>query len=296
MPARNSEGSSMSNWSVWVLEYAVAEEFPMSLAVYGQHNKGTRRAPFSYVVLKQGSHVVMIDIGFGDTARQRSIAEDSEVSNWRDPATVLGQIGLHPDDVNHVIITHAHYDHFGNVSAFPNAHFFLSARELRFWSTELALPKRLRTFTGPIDPADIIGAVDLAAQQRLTLLEDATPDLFSGLDVLPAWDTHTPGCMYVRVQTSDGPLILAGDNVYAWENIEGVDGDGLLHPVGLVAGSTLQATRILDEMLIHVDERSRRIIPVHENRLREDYPHTTAPNGAMIVEIALEPGEHSRIG
>lgn len=285
----------MIPWSVWVLEYAVAAEFPMSLAVYGAHNQGTRRAPFSYVVAKRGEQVVLVDIGFGDSARQRAIAEDSQVTDWRDPVTVMGQIGLHPDDVSHVIVTHAHYDHFGNSAAFPNAQFFMSEREVQFWVAELALPPALRTFVGPIDPADIVAAVDLAARGRLHLLSGAAEGLFPGFDVLPAWDTHTPGSLYVRVDTVDGSLVFAGDNVYSWDNLEGLSGDGIYRPVGLVVGSNLAATRILEEMVEHTDGRPRRIVPVHEDRLRTEYPSVQADNGAMIAEIALAPGEESRL-
>ncbi|WP_460798683.1 N-acyl homoserine lactonase family protein [Microbacterium sp. GXF0217] len=286
----------MTAWSAWVLEYAVAYEFPMSLAIYGRHNEGTRRAPFSYIVLKRGATVILVDIGFGDSASQRRIAEDSEVSEWRDPSTVLGRIGLTPEDVTFVIVTHAHYDHFGNSGAFPNAQFYLSQRELEFWVSELALPPALRTFSSPIDPADLLAAVDLAAQGRLHFLSGATENLFPGLDVLPAWDTHTPGSIYVKVQTEDGPFVLAGDNVYAWENLEGMNGDGLYRPVGLVVGSTIAATRILADMVAHADGRTRRVIPVHEDRLRLEYPSRETESGAMIVELALSSDETSRIG
>lgn len=285
----------MTPWSVWVLEYAVAEEFPMSLAVYGAHNRGTRRAPFSYVVAKRDHQVVLVDVGFGDTARQRAIAEDSAVTNWRDPVTVLAQIGLHPDDVTQVVVTHAHYDHFGNSGAFPNAQFYMSAREVQFWVAELTLPPELRTFVSPIDPADLVAAVDLAAQGRLELLSGGAEALFPGLDVLPAWDTHTPGSLYVRVDTVDGSLVFAGDNVYSWDNLEGLDGDGVYRPVGLVVGSNIAATRILAEMIQHTDRRVRRIIPIHEDRLRTEYPSAQSANGAMVVELALAPGEPSAL-
>ncbi|MGZ7142616.1 hypothetical protein ACXWOE_09360, partial [Streptococcus pyogenes] len=86
--------------------------------------------------------------------------------------------------------------------------FFLSSRELQFWVKELALPRRLRVFGGAVDPADLIAAVDLSARGRLQLLADAAPQLFPGLDVLPAWDTHTPGSVYIRLDTQDGPLVL----------------------------------------------------------------------------------------
>lgn len=285
----------MSAWSVWVLEYAVAETFPWSLSVYGAHNAGTHRAPFSYVVLKQGELVILVDVGFGSSPDQMSIAEGSDVTDWRGPREVLGQIGLAPEDVTHVLITHAHYDHFGNVGAFPKANFFISGHELQFWTTELAVPASLRTFTDPIDPADLIAAVELAAQNRLHVLSDAAENLFPGIDMLPAWNTHTPGSMYIRVATTDGPLVLAGDNVYAWENLEGWNGDGRLHPVGLVVGSNRDATHILRTMLEDVDGQTRRVIPVHEDHLRHDYPSRTAENGAMIAEVALGPGETSHM-
>jgi N-acyl homoserine lactone hydrolase len=46
---------------------------------------------------------------------------------------VLAEAGVSPADVQHVFLTHAHFDHTGNTDAFPNATFYLQERELSKW-------------------------------------------------------------------------------------------------------------------------------------------------------------------
>lgn len=100
--------------------------------------------------------------------------------------------------------------------------------------------------------------------------------------------------MYIPVAKTNGPLVLAGDNVCAWENLEGWNNNGVLHPVGLVVGSNRDATHLLATVLDDADGRTRRAIPVHQNRHRDDYLRKAASNGAMTSEVALAPGDTSR--
>ncbi|MEA5116062.1 MAG: N-acyl homoserine lactonase family protein, partial [Propionicimonas sp.] len=270
------------DYSIWVLEYAVITEFAQSSSVYGAHNRGTRPLPFGYAVIKGGGNVVMVDIGMGDGPMQRQIGDVQHVSGWQPPDTVLAEIGLAPSDVTHAIITHAHYDHFGNPEAFPNAVFYIEKREVDFWLGQLARPHRLQTFIDPIDPGNLTAAYDLAAQGRLRLL-DGRAVILDGIEVRPAYDTHTPGSCYVVVDSGHaGRYVFAGDLLYSWESLEGLDGDGIIRPPGLVLGSHLVTIDVLEEMLRTVDGEPRRVIPVHENRLPEQYPSRLSGAGAAV--------------
>ncbi len=48
-------------------------------------------------------------------------------------------------------------------------------------------------------------------------------------------------------------------------------------------------------MLKAVDGEQRRLIPIHEDRLKTVFPSRLTANGLQLIEIALADGEASRV-
>lgn len=284
-------------YSIWVLEYGHVLEYAESGIVYGQHNKGTRKMPYGYVFLKGNGRNIMVDVGFDNSAYGGELARQFGVVAWQSPTTVLAEIGVAPEDIDTVIVTHAHFDHFGNVSAFPNATFYLQERELTKWVWALTLPREQQFFTIGIDPDDVLRGVELAKNGRLRTVSGDVHDLLPGINVWAAYDTHTFGCMFVDVQAGDDEdtrFVLAGDNVYAYENIEGVDKDGVIRPVGLSI-NTANGVFSIAQMIDLVGGRIKQIIPVHENRLPDVYPSRETKHGLHVTEVHLAKGNASYV-
>ena len=85
----------------------------------------TGRTPsgFGVFVVKKGSDVVLIDTGIG-----KQLTE------------CLKRLGIKPEGVKHVLLTHSHGDHVGGLvkdgnKVFPNATLWLDQRELAFWKS-----------------------------------------------------------------------------------------------------------------------------------------------------------------
>ncbi len=282
-------------YSIWVLEYSHVLEYPVSGIIYGQHNKGTRKMPYGYVLLRGNGRNIMVDVGFDMSAYGAELARQFSVINWQSPAEVLAEVGITPEDIDTVIVTHAHFDHFGNVAAFPNATFYLQKRELTTWVWALSLPREQQFFSIGIDPDDVLRGVELAKNGRLRTIDGDKSELLPGINVWAAHDTHTFGCMFVDVQAGedeDSRFILAGDNVYAYENITGVDNDGAIRPVGLSI-NTANGIFTIAQMLELVGSRVKQIIPVHEARLPDEYPSRETKHGLYVTEVHLAPGEGS---
>lgn len=291
----------MSSYSLWVMEFANVPNYPLSGLVYGAHNQGTRRLPYCYVLIKGQSRVAMVDVGYNHKAYGEVLATMYGARDWHPPDTVLAECGVSPEDVSAVFLTHSHFDHMGNIEDFPNATFYIQERELSKWVWTLSLDRRFRWLMLGIDPADILRTVDLARQGRLVCVNGDREDVLPGVDLHGALDTHTYGSMYVRVRNdrttnSKDTWIFAGDLVYTFENIRGNDaGDPEYIPVGFASGSQFNLVMTTHEMVQRVDGDVRRIIPVHEDRLKDLFPSRVTKAGIRITELALADGEPSRV-
>lgn len=294
----------MADYSIWVCEYSYVKDYHKSGVLYGAHNQGHVKLPYCYVVIKGRGHVAMVDVGYNDKDYGKVLGDRFGVENWHSPKTVLSEIGLTPEDVDTCFITHAHFDHFGNVEAFPNAKFYIQEREISKWVWAMSLPDRLRWMMVAIDPGDVVRGVALAQEKRLTTVNGALSDVLPGIDLHPADDSHTWGSMWVTVRNdgqeqSNDTWVLAGDLVYVFENIHGpgvaVGEKEVYTPVGLAVGSQTNLVLATEEMMKQVGYDSHRIVPVHEERISETFPSRISDNGLRITEICLADGERSRV-
>jgi glyoxylase-like metal-dependent hydrolase (beta-lactamase superfamily II) len=289
----------MESYSIWVLEYGYVPEFPKAIAQHGAFGE-TIDFSYAYVLIKGNGYVAMVDVGYDNTAYGKVLNDRFGITNWHPPQEVLAACGVTPEDVSHVFVTHAHFDHFGGSDHFPNATFYLQERELSNWMWAMSLGPKFRWLTVALDPSDIIRAVELARQGRLVSVNGASENVLPGIDLFPAHDTHTAGCQYVLVrndgkQASSDSWILAGDLVYRFENAAGVDEEGAYIPIGLAAGSQTNLLLSTHEMLTKVGGDPRRIIPVHEARLKDAFPSRRTSAGLHIVEITLGAGQSSLV-
>jgi glyoxylase-like metal-dependent hydrolase (beta-lactamase superfamily II) len=294
----------MNAYSIWVMEYAHVPQYHLSGLIYGAHNQGHRRLPYCYVVIKGGGHIAMVDVGYNHKAYGEVLANTYGVRNWHPPSEVLAECGIAPADVSHIFITHAHFDHMGNIEDFPRATFYLQERELSKWVWAMALERRFRWLMLGIDPGDILRAVDLARQGRLVCVEGDRDNVLPGIDVHAAFDTHTWGSMFVKVRNDPSPAtpntwVFAGDLIYTRENLRGDDPDHTQDPqyvpVGLATGSQVNLIMASEAMVKAAGGDYTRVIPVHEDRLGHMFPSRTTAAGLRVTELALADGEASRV-
>ncbi len=183
-------------------------------------------APGCYVLIKGKGQVAMVDVGYNNKDYGAVMANSFGVQGWQPPKTVLAECGVTPEQVTHVFITHAHFDHMGGTEDFPNATFYVQERELSKWIWAMSLDRRFRWFMGATDPGDLLRAVDLARQGRLVSVEGDRTDVLPGIDLHPAFDTHTWGSMYINIRNdgraeSEDCWIFAGDLIYSYANLKG---------------------------------------------------------------------------
>ena len=286
----------MANYSIHVLEYSYVANYHKSGVLYGAHNEGYVKLPYCYVLIRSNDHIALVDVGYNHKDYGQHLAEKFGVENWRSPKVVLSELGLTPEDVDTVFITHAHFDHFGSVEDFPNATFYIQREEIEKWVWALSLPDRLRWLLIAVDPSDILRGVNLAAQGRLRTVEGSVEDVLPGIDLHLAKDSYTFGSMWVTVRNDGKPdsedtWVLAGDLVYQFSNIKNdgsvVGVDTMYTPVGLAIGSQMNLLLATEEMMKQVDYDDTRVIPIHEEGLADRFPSRITKENLRISEICL---------
>jgi len=131
----------------------------------------------------------------------------------------LKKIGLTPDDIKYVVLSHMHLDHGGNVGRFPNSTIVVQKSEVQnaFWPEPgTGGPYVITDFQSLRAPNS-----NYPNSQKMIQL-DGDLDLFGdGSVVVHRWVAHTPGSQMMTVKLKNtGLAILTGDNVYFRENVE----------------------------------------------------------------------------
>jgi glyoxylase-like metal-dependent hydrolase (beta-lactamase superfamily II) len=177
--------------------------------LYGQPDEPQTMDYFFFLV-RNSERTLLVDCGFD---RERAAAKGRFQETH--PVKLLARMGVRSEDVDHVIISHMHYDHVGNVQLFPKATFSMAREEYDFCSGPYGNRELMRAL---VDPEEVRIVEDLARQERVHLI-DNSEQLFPGV-VVTRLGGHTPGQVMVEVGTDSGQLVLATDAVHYYEELE----------------------------------------------------------------------------
>jgi glyoxylase-like metal-dependent hydrolase (beta-lactamase superfamily II) len=169
------------------------------------------RIDYFFWVVRDDTRTVLVDCGF---------RPEVAIRRKRDLVTpvpeALRRVDVDPVDVSHVVLTHFHYDHIGNLDLFPRAQVVTGAAEYAFWTGPLGA----RPLFAPAVEADEVARVEQAHHEGRLLLVTADDPGLPGITFRPV-PGHTPGQLVVDVEAAgDRRVVLASDASHTYEEFE----------------------------------------------------------------------------
>jgi len=229
--------------------------------------------PLNYYVwvISNAARTIVVDTGFGEAMakkRQRQIV--------RPVADGLSALGIAPEQVSDVIITHMHYDHAGNVPLFANARFHLQDKEMEF-ATGRCMCHGLLNHGYEAD--DVAHLVRCVFAQRVQF-HDGTSAVAPGIE-LHHVGGHTKGMQAVRVRTARGWVVLASDASHFYAHMEQDRAFTVLYNLG----DMLEGYNTLRRLATS----PQHIIPGHDPLVMDRYPAAHPSLEDWIVRLDVAP-------
>jgi Zn-dependent hydrolases, including glyoxylases len=204
-------------------------------------------------ICRNGDRVVLVDTGFEreEGARRGRIMKTH-------PVDALARLGITPEMVTDVFVTHLHYDHAGNLSHFPNAKIHLQDAEMNYATGRCMCHARMRK---PFSVADVKTAVEMVYRDRV-LFHDGDYTLYPGLRAKLVGG-HSRG-LQILIADGERPLVIASDAVHLRRYLA----NDQLFPLFADYEATVEGYRLLRELMADGAE----ILPGHDPDVLTLYP------------------------
>jgi glyoxylase-like metal-dependent hydrolase (beta-lactamase superfamily II) len=243
-------------YEVYAIRYATIGDFPVAGLVPGADpSRKLDIAMMVWLVRGEGRNI-LVDAGF---YREQFFKQWKSIKDFQKPSEALARVGLKPEDISDVIITHMHWDHADGMDLFPKAKIWIQKDEYAYYTGDAWHGTKTH---GGIDPDDVLAIVKLNMDGRVQMV-NGDQEILPGIACYIG-GKHTYQSQYISVSTAKGKVVLASDNMYLYENLE--------RHVPIAATLDPDSNLRAQERMKQIASDSRLIIPGHDPAVFSKFP------------------------
>jgi glyoxylase-like metal-dependent hydrolase (beta-lactamase superfamily II) len=245
-------------YEVYAVRYATLVGYDVANLVLGADPKRKLDLAMTVWVLKNpGGRIALVDAGF----YRPQLVEKPDVANFTRPDKALARLGIKPEEVTDVILTHMHWDHVDGADLFPRAQIWIQKDEYDHYT---AIARRAGGDAAASELEHIRALVKLDALGRVRKVDGDAREIIPGVTVYTG-GKHTFASQYVGVRTRVGTVVIASDNLYLYENLN--------KHIPIAATLDPKANLAAQDRMRRLAASPRLIIPGHDPEVFVRFPN-----------------------
>ena len=206
-------GADVDRYEVYAVRFATLANFPVSSLVAGADRSRRMDIAMMIWVLKGlDGRIAIVDSGFHRDQYFRQFT----VRDYIKPSEAIAPLGLNPDQVTDIFLSHMHWDHAGGIDLFPAARVWIQKEEYDYYTSDAW---QARNTHGGIDADDVVELVKRNIAGKVSFVRGDDDTTVSGIQ-FGVGGKHTWQSQFVAAQGREHIVVLASDNMYLYENLD----------------------------------------------------------------------------
>ncbi len=199
------------DYHVFAVRFATLPQFRVRGLIAGADTARRLDVPVMVWAIRDGNaRTILFDAGF----HRQKFVDQWKVPDFVAPDEALRRSGIDPVTVSDIILSHIHWDHADGVDRFPRARIWLQRDEFEYYVGPSGEALR------PAIDKDVASVLRAAMREgRVQLIDSTNAEIFPGIRVFTG-GKHTYASQWMSITTATGPVVLASDNAYLFENFE----------------------------------------------------------------------------
>src|SRR5207248_1416721 len=160
-----AQASANTGYEVYALSYGVFPGYSISNLVAGaDKDRKIDLQMMVWLIKGSGGRNILVDTGCYHDKFVKTLG----IKNFIKTSETIAKLGLKPEDITDVIITHMHWDHADGMDLFPNAKIWIQKDEYTYYTGAAWQPGGK---AGGIDQDDVLTLVKLNMAHRVNLVD-----------------------------------------------------------------------------------------------------------------------------
>jgi glyoxylase-like metal-dependent hydrolase (beta-lactamase superfamily II) len=260
-------------FELFAIKYAHHDRPARESVIFGDIHDGPMPLDYFVWVARSPERTFVIDTGFDEATAARR-----ERPLIRSTGDAVRAVGVDPDHVEDVVLTHLHYDHAGDFASFGRARFHLQDTEMAYATGRHMCPGRLQV---PFDVDHVTALVREVYRGRVDF-HDGSAELCPGFE-LHRVGGHSHGLQICRVWTRRGWVVVASDATHFYLNLE----TGNPFPIVFSVGDMLEGHKTC--LRLAESQSVRHIVPGHDPLVLERYPPVSSDLEGIACRLDEDP-------